>query len=171
MVRPRVKDSELFIELQARMEPLKGLVDQAKLEAEFIVKRAKEKVEQEELAIIRSGKMRGLSNYGVSLLTGVTRSDLLVALVDRAMAQGGLSMADLEPKIELLEVDGFAVEPLAPKAERTGFTAPDGTRYTFERDAEGRIIYRDVDGVELPDDVRMERLTFHIEQYASEKAL
>lgn len=102
MGRPRIEDDPVFAEGFEKWAALEGAVDRAKAEAMRIVEHTKRRVSQERMKIIRDMKERGLSNYGISRITGVTSHYALTELVRRALEgsdeYGGFSTKELRNK-------------------------------------------------------------------------
>jgi hypothetical protein len=143
MGRPNIRENPLFIEGQKRYEPIKSIVDDAKVEADLLVKRARRKVEDETLALVASLKKRGLSNYGIGLITGVTRHDLLTALIARAAAYSGGELSTFDDGTETCE--GWTWGPQVVGGW-TPYVSPEGERYEVGFNAEQYVEWRKPDG-------------------------
>lgn len=163
MGRPGLDSNEVYAECVKRMEPLKSMVEQARHEAEVLIKVAKDRVDAETLAVVRYGLQNGLSKYAVGRLTGKTRAADRDALVARAM--GADWVPEVVRDVETITIDGFEVER-APDAEGyTWVTAPNGVRYAFGQTIEGHTRWY-VDGVELDAKQQYDTMTYALEEYA-----
>jgi hypothetical protein len=174
MGRPNIHENPLFIEGKARFEPIKSIVEDAKREADLLVKMARRKVEDETLALVASLKKRGLSNYGIGLITGVTRNDLLKDLIARAEAYAGDTLAPLADGI--VDVGGWLFGPagaagVTEAGHHTSFVAPDGTRYTVAYGEDNKCHWYFADGTRLTYDQCDALLTFEVEEFARANAL
>ena len=88
MARPNIENDPRFIMAKAALAPLKSRVDNAKREAEEMVRNARIETEQEMLNIVKSALESGLSRYAVGRLTGKTSNKDQIKLVERAMREG-----------------------------------------------------------------------------------
>lgn len=160
MGRPNIRENPLFIEGQKLYEPIKSIKGEAKDEAALLIKRAERRVEEETISLVAYLKKRGLSNYGIGLITGVTRHDLLTALIARADAYSGGELTKVDDGTEVF--DGWTWGPQV-KGGWTPYVSPEGERYMVGFNADDRVEWRKPDGTvmtfaerdELPRDVEM----------------
>lgn len=164
MGRPNIKDNPVFQEGVALYEPIKSIVDDAKAEADLIVKSARRKTEEKTLALVAYLKKRELSNYGIGLITGVTRHDLLTDLVERARLYSGEGVKPIDDGS--VDVLGWKWGPPV-EGGWTPFVDPDGNVYTIGWDENTRIEWRYPDGTTMTFDERDE-LPREVEMYAAE---
>ena len=165
MGRPNIRENPLFIEGQKRYEPIKSIKQDAKEEAALLIKRAERKIEEETLALVAYLVDRGLSNYGIGLITGVTRNDLLKDLIARADAYSGGPLAPVDDGTEVF--DGWTWGPQV-KGGWTPYVSPEGERYEVGFNAEDRVEWRKPDGSVMTFDERDE-LPRDVEMFAHEK--
>jgi len=165
MGRPNIRENPLFIEGQKRYEPIRSIVDDAKVEADLLVKRARRKVEDETLALVSYLKKRGLSNYGIGLITGVTRHDLLLALIARADVYSGEDFAPVAAGTETCL--GWVWGPQVVGGW-TPYVSPEGERYMVGFNANLNVEWHKPDGSIMSHDERNE-LPLEVEMFAQEK--
>lgn len=90
MARPGLESNPAFREMLNRAAPVKTALDDAKAQCDAIMLAAKNRVENDRLAIVRFGLENGLSKYAVSKVWGITAGPDQDKLVAAAMGASWL---------------------------------------------------------------------------------